>query len=61
MRKLDLYWLSNRAWYSFTDDEDATPYLLPDAPAEAKASYEHYLEQINQPISERLRKPDKIS
>lgn len=46
MRKLDLYWMTNRAWYDFTNDEDATPYLLDDAPAEAKASYEHYLEQI---------------
>lgn len=46
MRKLDLYWMTNRSWYDFTDDEDATPYLLDDAPTEAKASYEHYLEQI---------------
>lgn len=49
MRALDLYWASNPDWY------DYIRVVRPDAPAEAKASFEHYLEQKNQPISEFLR------
>ena len=46
MTKLDLYWMDNPAWFDFTDDEDAKPFLTDNAPEEAKKSFEHYLEQI---------------
>lgn len=42
MRKLDLYWMSNRDWIDFTD---YGVILRPDAPPEAQKSYAHYLEQ----------------
>lgn len=42
MRKVDLYWMSNRDWISFTDNGVI---LKPDAPPEAQKSYAHYLEQ----------------
>lgn len=45
MRKLDLYWMTNPDWYAYTDDDDPKPYMTESAPAEAKASFEHYLEQ----------------
>lgn len=46
MRKLDYYWKTNPDWYDYTDDDAAEPFLTEAAPAEAKASFEHYLEQI---------------
>ena len=46
MRKLDLYWMTNHDWFDYTDDDKAEPFLLDDAPTEARASYERYLEQI---------------
>lgn len=47
MKKLDLYWMNNPAWFDFADDEEAKPFLTDDAPPEAKASFKRYLEQIN--------------
>lgn len=43
MKKLDYYWLSNPAWWHWTENADRV--LNDDAPEEAKKSYEHYLEQ----------------
>ena len=47
MKKLDLYWKSNREWYDYdySDNELGTPYLTEKATDEAKESFEHYLEQ----------------
>ena len=45
MRKLDLYWMSNREWITFTEEG---PVLRDDAPPEAKESYERYLKQIGE-------------
>lgn len=42
MRKLDLYWMSNRDWWEL---KDLVPTIRADAPPEAKASYERYLKQ----------------
>ena len=42
MRKFDLYWTSNRDWITFTK---SGPKLKPDAPQEARDSYQRYLEQ----------------
>ena len=46
MKKLDLYWMNDPAWFDFADDEDAAPFLTEAAPPEAKASYARFLEQI---------------
>lgn len=43
MKKLDLYWMSNRDWWELID---LVPTLKANAPADAKASYERYLKQI---------------
>lgn len=45
MKKLNLYWMSDPDWYGFADDEDGTPFLTEEAPAEAKESFERFLEQ----------------
>lgn len=45
MKALDLYWKSNPDWYDYADDEAETPFLTKVAPAEAKESFERYLEQ----------------
>lgn len=45
MKKLDLYWKSNRDWWEY---QDHIPTIKETAPPEAKASYERYLEQINE-------------
>lgn len=42
MRKFDLYWMSNRDWFTFTRNG---PVVSPDAPQEAQDSYQRYLEQ----------------
>lgn len=42
MRKLDLFWRSNRDWWEF---KNHIPVIKEDAPPEAKASYARYLEQ----------------
>ena len=44
MRKLDLYWKSNRDWWGY--DKDFYPMLRKDAPREAWESYSRYLVQI---------------
>lgn len=43
MRRLDLYWQSQREWYY--RDKDGNVIIKDDAPEEVKKSYEHYLEQ----------------
>lgn len=45
MRTLDLFWLTNPEWYDYTDDNEGELFLVDDAPPEARASYERYLEQ----------------
>jgi len=42
MRKLDLFWISNREWWEFRNH---IPSLKENCPPEAKASYMRYLEQ----------------
>ena len=37
--------MSDPDWYGFADDEDGTPFLTEEAPAEAKESFERFLEQ----------------
>ena len=43
MRKLDLYWRSNKNWFHWTENGDAI--INDDAPKEAQESYKRYLEQ----------------
>lgn len=45
MKLLDLYWMTDPDWYDFADDEAGTPFLTEAAPAEAKESFERFLEQ----------------
>lgn len=45
MTKFDLYWMSNPEWFDYADDGEGDPFLLENVPAEAKASFEHYIEQ----------------
>ena len=42
MRKIDLYWKSNRDWWEY---KGLIPIIKDNAPPEAKASYERYLKQ----------------
>ena len=42
MRKLDLYWMSNKEWREIRSH---TPVVKENAPTEARKSYERYLEQ----------------
>lgn len=42
MKKLDMYWMSNRDWWEF---KGFIATLKEDAPIEAKESYKRYLEQ----------------
>lgn len=44
MKKIDLYWKSNRDWWEYKDN---FPTIKDSAPPEAKASYQRYLEQVN--------------
>lgn len=44
MRKLDYFWMSNKKWYE--RKENLVPVINQDAPPEAQASYQHYLEQL---------------
>lgn len=46
MQKLDFYWKTNTDWYHL--DEDFKFVINDDAPAEARESYYHYLEQMKQ-------------
>jgi hypothetical protein len=43
MRKLDLYWKSNREWWEY---KNHIPTIKESAPEKAKESYKRYLEQI---------------
>lgn len=45
MRKLDMYWMSNKEWYFI---KDMTFHIKDDAPEEAKKSFAHYLEQTKE-------------
>lgn len=45
MRKVDLFWQSNREWWEFRDH---IPVVKASAPPEAQASYQRYLEQVGQ-------------
>ena len=45
MRKLDLYWKSNRDWWEY--DKDFYPVLTENAPLDAWESYLRYLEQTD--------------
>ena len=45
MKKLDLFWKSNKAWWEF---RDGVPVLKDDAPQEAKDSYTNYLKQMKE-------------
>ena len=45
MRKLDMFWMSNREWWEF---KNHIPVLKESAPPEAKASYKRYLEQTTE-------------
>ena len=45
MTKLERYWMSNRSWIRFTSNG---PVVRDDAPEEAKASYQKYLEQVKE-------------
>ena len=45
MRKVDLFWQSNREWWEFRDH---IPVVKASAPPEAQASYQRYLEQMGQ-------------
>lgn len=43
MRKLDLFWKTNREWYYY--DENLSVHLKSSAPDEAKESFKKYLAQ----------------
>ena len=42
MRKMDLFWRSNREWWEY---KDHIPTIKPDAPPEAQESYKNYIIQ----------------
>ncbi len=44
MRRLNLYWRSNRDWWEF---DNHIPVIKKDAPPEAQESYKLYLQQIS--------------
>lgn len=44
MKKLDLYWKSNREWWEY---ENHVPKIKESAPTEAKESFQNYTKQIN--------------
>lgn len=44
MRKVDLYWKSNRDWWEFIEH---IPTIKESAPPEAQESYKKYLQQTN--------------
>lgn len=45
MKKLDLFWKTNRDWWEY---RNGVPVLKDNAPAEAKESYERYLKQVKE-------------
>lgn len=44
MRKVDLYWATNKDWWEF---KNHVRVVKEDAPPEAKASYARYLKQVS--------------
>lgn len=42
MKKVDLFWKSNKEWWEY---RNGTPVLKENAPPEARESYERYLKQ----------------
>ncbi len=44
MRKFDYHWMDHDEWYRY--NENGFYELKPDAPTEARESYQHYLEQV---------------
>lgn len=49
MRKLDIYWKSNRQWWEF---QNHIPTIRKDAPPEAQESYANYCNQIETMMQE---------
>ena len=45
MKKLDLYWKSDRSWWEFKNHIQV---IKKDAPPKAQESYKRYLQQINE-------------
>lgn len=45
MKKLDLFWKSNRSWWEF---KNHIPTIKKDAPPQAQESYKRYLQQIKE-------------
>lgn len=43
MRKLDLFWKTNREWYYY--DDELNVHIKSSAPDDAKESFKNYLEQ----------------
>lgn len=56
MRKLDFFWTTNQDWYEWK--ENGARILKDDAPPEAQASYQHYLEQCKRISEEREKYMD---
>lgn len=46
MTKLDCYWATNKNWYYINENCDFV--IREDAPEEAKKSFEHYLQQLEE-------------
>lgn len=49
MRAMDFHWMARDEWWHFVN---YTPVVRPDAPIEAKVSYERYLEQLEAEASD---------
>lgn len=47
MRKLDLFWMSNKEWYGM---KNMVYYIKDNAPEEVKKSFQHYLEQTKEKV-----------
>ena len=45
MRKMDMFWKSNREWWTY--DDDLMPVVRQDAPPEAHRSYRNYLADVS--------------
>jgi len=57
MKKVDLFWQSNRDWWEFRNH---IPAVKKTAPPEAKASYQRYLEQTKYEGTVRKHGENKI-
>lgn len=49
MKKLDLYWVTNKDWWHY--DDAYNKILNDDAPEEAKKSYKNFLEERKKGIA----------